>query len=86
MYIAKVNGEIVLEGDVIDINGVSSLVFNVIGITPKQFKVRWATGAIKGRIEYMPLHIFGDVEVIEVSDDSRDPNISFLLRRLKDDH
>lgn len=92
MYVAKLAGHLITEGIEIEIPGhpVMNPKFRVVNVGPTYFDIVWLTGDNVGETSIMPYSIFEQidlpVEVIEIKEDSKDPNQAFLIKRLMETH
>ena len=90
MYVAKLSGHLIVEGTEIEIPGHPTLEFKfrVISIGSNYFRIVWLTGENAGEKSMLPFSLFDavdlPVEVIEMKEDSRDPNEAFLIKKFRE--
>jgi len=87
MFIAKIADQLVQVGDTIEVPHVSGdMLLKIIEIAESSFTVEWMTGDNAGAVDNLPFNIFGDsVSSHWVPDNSDDPNLAFLAKRMEDD-
>jgi hypothetical protein len=88
MYYAKIAGQMVMAGIEIEVPGLDNFNFRVIEINETSLIVDWiGEGFDSNTIPFSFFRELGiEVEVIKISDTSKDPNEAFLIKRLKDNH
>jgi len=86
MYIAKLGHHVIEPGTDITIEGIEDFSFKVLKVLKTGFTIEWSVGENKGQKDTIPFSMFKgigqEIELVEVSNSTTDPNAAFLHRRL----